>query len=108
MELLLEAILAALAAIGIWALGRLLYDFIMRDESVYALICTRDDAVGLERLVCWLLHRSKKEKILLIDCGLNEAGIVKVQKLLDQNKNVLLYPLTKTEILAKEAEIWTK
>lgn len=108
MELWLEAVLAMLAAVGIWAIGRLMYDFFVYDGSVYALICTRDDAVGLERLVCRLLHRRKKEKILLIDCGLNEAGNLKVQQLLEQNKNLLFYPQAQNEILAKEAEIWTK
>lgn len=108
MELWLEAVLALLAAVGVWAIGRLAYDFIMYDGSVYALVCTRDDAVGLERLVCRLLHRRKKEKILLVDCGLNEAGNVKVQQLLEQNKNLFFYSQTQNEILAKEAEIWMK
>lgn len=108
MELLLETVLAMLAAIGVWSIGRLLYDYIMHDGSVCALVCAKDDAIGLERLVYWLLHRTKKEKILLIDCGLSEAGNMKIQRLLERNGRLLFYPQTKTEFLAKEAEIWTK
>lgn len=108
MELLLESILALFAAIGIWTIGRLLYDFFMSDRSVYALVCARDDAVGVEQVVCWLLRRTRKEKILLIDCGLSEDGKTVVQKILQQNETLLFYPRAQAEIWAKEAEIWTK
>lgn len=106
MELLLEALIALLASIGIWAIGGMLYDFVMNDKVVYTLVCACDDADGFDQTINWLVRRHNVGNILVADCGLSEKGRVTVYKIVQKHGRILLFPQNHDENDVKEATIW--
>ena len=82
MELLQDAIVALLAAIGlsslVWMLVRAIFFLPPAAHSAIVLICARGDGEGVEQQVRTLLLLRKQYgivgQILLVDCGLSEDG----------------------------------
>ena len=83
MELLQDAIVALLAAIGlsslVWILVRALFFLPPAAHSAIVLICARGDGEGVEQQVRTLLLLRKQYgivgQILLVDCGLSAEGM---------------------------------
>lgn len=106
MELLLDALIALLASIGIWTIGGMLYDFVMNDKVVYTLVCAREDADGFDQTINWLLRRHNVGNILVADCGLSEKGRVAVYQIIQKHSRILLFSENHDKNNVKEANIW--
>ncbi len=108
MEIMLDACLAMLAAIGIWYLGRQCIDAWFDHYVIGTAIYVSGNAFGLDRVVQRQLHRTRGKIILLVDQGLNERGKSIVNHLLAQDIRICFFPLLPEEQWGKEAELWMK
>lgn len=111
MQILTDACLALLAAIGIWTLGRLALDRLLnggKKPEVWIVVPARDDANGLEQTVEMFAKRSDSRGVLLVDCGLNTLGRARANSLTEQERDVWLCPWERAGTWMKEAEAWTR
>lgn len=111
MQILTDACLALLAAVGIWTLGRLALDRLMasgKETEVWAVVPARGDGDGLEQAVGRLLRLSLGRGVLLVDCGLSRKGRALADSLADRERNVWLCPWEQAGTWMKEAEVWTR
>lgn len=111
MQILTDACLALLAAIGIWTLGRLALDRLLaggEKTDAWAVVPARGDGEELEQTV-WKLSRLPYGRgVLLVDCGLSRQGRAMADSLAERKRNVRLCPWEQTGTWMKEAEVWTK
>ncbi len=111
MQILTDACLALLAAVGIWTLGRLALDrlfFVEKETAAWTVVPIRGDGNGLEQAVGRLLRTPHGRGVLLIDCGLSRQGRILADSLAERERNVWLCPWEQTGSWMKEAEIWTR
>ena len=111
MQILTDACLALLAAIGIWTLGRLALDRLLaggKQPDVWIVVPTRGDGDGLEQTVRKLTRRPYGRGVLLVDCGLSQKGCSLADSLAKQETNVWLCPWEQAGTWMKEADVWTK
>ena len=95
-----------MAAIGIWALGRICFDALMDDSCVWTVICACGDGVELECTVRWLLHRTRSRRVVLVDCGLDDRGKNVANYLAEQDGKISFYTSFQEKIWEKEAGEW--
>ena len=108
MEIVLDACLAMLAAVGIWFLGRQCIDVWFNHYLMGTAIYVSGNAFGLERVVQRQLRCTRGKAILLVDCGLDEQGKCIVNHLLSQDIRICFFQLPPEEQWVNEAEIWMK
>ena len=112
MEILADALLALLAAIGIWTLGRMALDrlFATNAKGLYIWIVVRaaGDGGGLEQAVRSLTRQRSGPDVVLMDCGLNEQGCALAEQLKQKTPGVSLCPWEGLGAWMKEAEAWTR
>lgn len=109
MQILADACLALLAAIGIWALGRLTLDWLLgggKDPEVWTLVRATGDGSGLERITENLLRSRHGGSVLLVDCGLDECGRARSEALADRERGICLCRPDELEKWVREADIW--
>lgn len=102
MQVLLDSGVAMLAAIGIWTLGRLIWDTLMADASVVTVIPTSGDGSDLKYTVRRQQSKACSQSILLVDCGLSSQGLCAAQGLVETNRNIWLCAWTQTGVWVKE------
>lgn len=110
MQILTDASLALLAAIGIWALGRLALDWLLGDEEereIWTLVRAKGDGSGLERTAGRLLRARRGGGVLLVDCGLNECGRARSKMLAEREHGICLCRPDELENWVREADLWT-
>lgn len=111
MQILTDACLALLAAIGIWTLGRLAWERLMaggEETEVWAVVPAWGDADGLEQTVGRLLRLPVGRGVLLVDCGLSRQGRTLADSMAERERNVWLCPWEQAGTWMKEAEVWTR
>ncbi|MGM9607802.1 MAG: hypothetical protein ACI3XJ_09890 [Oscillospiraceae bacterium] len=111
MQILTDACLALLAAIGIWTLGRLALDRLLNGGKVpeaWTVVPARGDGDGLEQIVRRLEKMSCSRGVLLVDCGLSREGRALAESFVKQKRNVWLCPWEQAGTWMKEAEVWTR
>ena len=111
MQILTDACLALLAAIGIWTLGRLALDRLFsvgKETAAWTVVPVQGDGDGLEQAVDRLLRLPHGRGVLLVDCGLSRQGRTLADSLAERERNVWLCPWEQTGTWMKEAEVWTR
>ena len=112
MEILADALLAMLAAIGIWTLGRMALDRLFAADAkgsyIWIVVRAAGDGGGLEQTVRSLTRRRPGPDVVLMDCGLNEQGRTLAERLTKQEPHVSLCPWEGLGVWMKEAEAWTR
>ena len=112
MEILADAVLALLAAIGIWALGRLALErmFALDTKELDRWIVVRvwGDGDGLEQTVRTLTRQRSGPDVVLLDCGLDRQGRALADNLIQKTPGVALCPWEGLGAWMKEAEAWTR
>lgn len=115
MQILLDALLALFAAVGIAALGWLLFGrmWLSREgPGIRAVVPARGDGAGLEQTVrgaLWLRDcAGGRCAVVIVDCGLNEQGRALAQLLADREPEVWLCPGGHLETWIKESELWMR
>lgn len=109
MQILADACLALLAAIGIWALGRLALDWLLgggKEPEIWTLVRAVGDGSDLERIIGSLLRSQYGRGVLLVDCGLNECGRARSKSLADRERGICLCRPDELEKWVREADIW--
>lgn len=107
MQILFDALLAMLAAVGIWSIAGLFLDLFFSDIPLMILVCAHDDGADLKYIVRRHISCFHNADICLVDCGLNETGIVMAQRLMEENHGIRMCSRNHVELLMKEAEKWT-
>lgn len=110
-QILTDACLAMLAAVGIWTLWRMILDRILTrgdDHAVWTVLCVQGSGEGLMQTVHWLLRRPYGQGVLLLDCGLDDDGRTAAESLVARESKVWLCPWERAGAWMKEAEIWTR
>ena len=111
-EILTDALLALLAAVGIWALGRLalerLFAQSVKRQDMWIVVRVRGDGDGLEQTVRTLAHQCSGPDIVLVDCGLNGQGRALAKHLIKGEPGVSLCAWERLGPWMKEAEAWTR
>lgn len=108
MQILADACLALLASIGIWALGRMALDWLLRAEiepEIALLMRAKGDGNGLKQAVSRLPRRGAG--VLLVDCGLTEQGRAQLKDLAERERGIFLCRPGDLENLVREADLWT-
>lgn len=111
MQILIDACLALLASIGLWALGRMALDRFMRSAEqpmVWTVIRIEGNGDGLERSVHKALDVPHGPGVLLVDCGLTKAGRELANGLAERYTDVWLCSCEQTGTWLKEAKEWKK
>lgn len=111
MQILADACLALLAAVGIWALGRMALNWMLGDgeePEILYLLWARGDGAGLEQWTKKLLRFRRGGRVLLVDCGLDENGRARSKALTEKEHGIFLCSPGELEKLVREADIWTK
>lgn len=111
MQILTDACLALLAAIGIWALGRMALDWLLgrgEETDAFFLIRAQGDGSALEQEASKLLRSQLGRGVFLVDCGLNEYGRDRLKALADREQGIRLCRPEDLKSLVREADIWTK
>ena len=111
MQILTDACLALLAAVGIWTLGRLVLDRLLnggKETEVWTVLPVRGDGDSLEQVVRKLKRLPHSRGVLLVDCGLSQQGRALADFLAEQERNVWVCPWEQMGTWMKEAEVWTR
>lgn len=111
MQILTDACLALLAAIGIWTLCRMALDRLLacgEEAEAWAVVPARGDGEGLKQAVERLAGLPRGRGVLLVDCGLSQQGRALADSLVEQKRNVWLCSWEQAGAWMKEAEVWTR
>lgn len=111
MQILTDACLALLAAIGIWALGRMALEWLLdggEEPEIFFLLCARGNGSGLEQTARKLLRSRRGKGVFLVDCGLNEHGRACSKALAEGERDICFCRPDDLENLVREADVWTK
>lgn len=109
MQILADAVLALLAAVGIWALGRLALDWLLGGGDgleIWSMILAAGDGDDLDRTVGRALRSRRGKGVLLVDCGLNEHGRSHSKALADRERDIYLCRPDELEKWVRETDIW--
>ena len=100
LSILLEMLIALLAAVGVVSLGCLFFShwfFPLEEtqEEILALVPAKNDGQSLDRTVCCLLQLRRwglfRGQVAVVDCGLDEEGKTLARLLCANTDEVLLY-----------------
>ena len=110
MQILTDALLSLLAAVGLWELGRLALERFFapggREPAVWAVVRARGDGGGLEQPVHTLPRLGWG--VVLVDCGRDEQGRALASRLARRDPGVQLCRWERLGAWMKEAEVWTR
>lgn len=107
MEIIGDALLALLSAVGLWTLARMLFRGIWEsppDANCLLIVKASGDGKALEPF----LTRRSAAGLVILDCGLTKYGRRLCELALKQNSNTYIYPISDQEAWTKEAIKWTK
>lgn len=111
MQILTDSCLALLAAIGIWTLGRMAFDWLLnsrKESEIFFLLRARGDGRGLAQTASRLLRSRRGRGVFLVDCGLNERGRTRLKALSESEQDICLCCPDNLGNLVREADTWTK
>lgn len=107
MEIIGDAVLALLSAVGLWTLARMLLRGLWKtppDANCLLIVKASGDGKALEPL----LTDRGAAKLMILDCGLTKYGRRLCELTLKQNTNTSIYHVSEQEMWTKEAIEWTK
>lgn len=107
MEIIGDAVLALLSAVGLWTLARMLFRRLWDrppDGDCLLIVKASGDGRALEPF----LTRRSMAGLIVLDCGLTKYGRRLCELALKQNSNTYVYPVSDQETWTKEAVEWTK
>lgn len=107
MEIIGDALLALLSAVGLWTLACIASRKFWKrppDEDCLLVVRASGDGRALEPF----LTGHSRARLVILDCGLTKCGRRICELVLDQNLNACIYHVSDQEAWTKEAMEWTK
>ena len=110
MQILIDACLALLASIGLWALSKVVIGRFIWDDEINCLMTIIGVAGDCEHIERVLKKRLIDTfcPVLLVDCGLTDVGTAKINNILEHYSNVSVCMFDELPNEMKEAKRWKK